>query len=120
MTSSLKTIKSQAKDSEQPSELDEMEGKMEVQDVNNGDSEMRFVLSAERYLVGKDIRGLVNIESNKYGCVCWNDSRVYALDRDKPDAVIQFNMPFGESHAISMRLIPFYEPNLFPFAIVLC
>lgn len=102
--------------------MDEMEGKMEVQELNKDlkDSEMRFVLSAERYLVGKDIRGLVNIEASKYGCVCWNDSRVYALDRDKPDAVIQFNMPHGESHAISMRLIPFYEPNLFPFAVVLC
>lgn len=45
---------------------------------------------------------------------------MYSIDRDKPDAVVQFNMPFGEKNSISMRLIPFYDAHQFPFAIVLC
>ena len=81
---------------------------------------MKFVLCAERYLIGLDIRGIVHLESNKFGIVTWNDTKVYAVDRDKPEAVIQFNMPHGESHSISMRLIPYYDSNQFPFAVVLC
>jgi len=127
--SSLKTIKSvrRSKDSEQPTEMEEAEDTMEVQDrtnsresQNNDDQEMRFVLSAERYLIGHDIRGLVHLENQRYGVVAWNDNRVYSVDREKPDAVIQFNMPHGERNSISMRLIPFYDPNQFPFAVVLC
>ena len=49
---------------------------------------MRFVLSAERYIVGSDIRGLVHLEAERYGVVAWNDTRVYSIDRAKPDAVI--------------------------------
>ena len=75
------------------------------------DDEMKFVLCAERYLIGREIRGIVHLESNKFGIVVWNDKIVYSVDRDKPEAVIQFNMPHGENHAISMRLIPFYDCN---------
>ena len=82
--------------------------------------EMRFVLSAERYLIGLDIRGIVHLESERFGVVTWNDSKVYSVDREKPDAIIQFNMPQGERNSISMRLIPFYDPHQFPFAVVLC
>lgn len=71
--------------------------------------EMRFVLSAERYLAGSDIRGLVHLENDRYGVVAWNDPKVYSVDREKPDAVIHFNMPPGEKAGISMRLIPFYD-----------
>jgi len=52
------------------------------------DDEMKFVLCAERYLIGRDIRGIVHLESNKFGVVVWNDSIVYSIDRDKPEAVI--------------------------------
>jgi hypothetical protein len=54
---------------------------------------MRFVLSAERYLIGLDIRGIVHLESEKFGVVAWNDNKVYSVDREKPEAIIQFNMP---------------------------
>jgi hypothetical protein len=57
------------------------------------EQEMRFVLSAERYLIGLDIRGIVHLESEKFGVVAWNDNKVYSVDRDKPEAIIQFNMP---------------------------
>jgi len=77
------------------------------------------VLSAERYLIGHDIRGIVYLEPDRYGVVAWNDSKVYSIDREKPNAVIQFNMPPGEKNSISMRLIPFYDVNQFPFAVVL-
>lgn len=81
---------------------------------------MKFVLCAERYLIGLDVRGIVHLEPNRFGIVTWNDTKVYSIDRDKPEAVIQFNMPHGESHAISMRLIPYYDSHQFPFAVVLC
>lgn len=81
---------------------------------------MRFILSGESYLVGCDVRGLVHLEGDRYGAVAWNDNKVYSIDRNKPEAVIQFKMPFGERNCISMRLIPYYEPNQFPFAVVLC
>ena len=84
------------------------------------DEEMKFVLCAERYLIGLDIRGIVHLEPDRFGVVAWNDAKVYSIDRDKPDAVVQFNMPHGERHSISMRLIPFYDANQFPFAVVLC
>ena len=84
------------------------------------DGEMKFVLSNERYLTGNDIRGLVHLEGQRYGVVSWNNQHVHSIDRDKPDAVIQFNLPLGERNPISMRLIPFYDPNQFPFAVVLC
>lgn len=77
------------------------------------------MLSGERYLSGSDIRGLVHLEGERYGAIAWNDTKVYSIDRDKPDAVIQFNMPFNEKNSISMRLIPFYHANQFPFAVVL-
>ena len=82
--------------------------------------EMRFVLSAERYLAGSDIRGLVHLENDRYGVVAWNDPKVYSVDREKPDAVIHFNMPPREKASISMRLIPYYDSAQFPFAVVLC
>lgn len=125
------------RDSEDPTEVD-LEGteRMDVQERESNsagsskipeaaaeeddEDEMRFVLSAERYLIGQDIRGMVHLEAERYGVVAWNDSRVYSIDREKPEAVIQFNMPHGEKNSISMRLIPFYDPNQFPFAIVLC
>lgn len=124
-------------DSEDPTEVD-LEGteRMDVQEresksagsskipeeaaAEDDEDEMRFVFSAERYLIGQDIRGMVHLEADRYGVVAWNDSRVYSIDREKPDAVIQFNMPHGEKNSISMRLIPFYDANQFPFAIVLC
>ena len=81
---------------------------------------MRFVLSAERYIVGSDIRGLLHLEAERYGVVAWNENKVYSIDRAKPDAVIQFNLPHGEKNCISMRLIPYYESVQFPFAVVLC
>jgi len=81
---------------------------------------MKFVLCAERYLIGHDIRGIVHLEDERFGIVSWNDTKIYSIDRTKPEAVIQFNMPLGEKNSISMRLIPFYEPNQFPFAVVLC
>jgi hypothetical protein len=49
---------------------------------------MRFVLGAERYLIGHDIRGVVHLEGERFGVVAWNDSKVYSVDREKPDAVI--------------------------------
>lgn len=49
---------------------------------------MRFVLSAERYLIGHDIRGMAHLEGDRYGIVAWNDDKVYSIDREKPDAVI--------------------------------
>ena len=113
-------------DSEEPTELAEVDGagRMEVQGVDSGsrgsgqnqdenveDEEMRFVLCAERYLIGLDIRGIVHLESEKFGVVAWNESKVYSVDREKPEAVIQFNMPHGERNRISMRLIPFYDPH---------
>ena len=73
--------------------------------------QFKFVLSAEKYLSGCDIRGIVYLEQNKYGVIVWNDSKIYQIDRDKPEVVIQFNMPFGEKNCISMRLIPYYEPS---------
>ena len=123
------------KDSEDPTDHGNVdgEGEMDVQgrESHSGGSkqnqdepaeeeEMRFVLSAERYLIGHDIRGIVHLEGEKFGVVAWNDTKVYALDREKPEAVIQFNMPHGERNSISMRLIPFYDAYQFPFAIVLC
>lgn len=99
---------------------------MDVQDRESNsrgsgdDDEMKFVLCAERYLIGHDIRGIVHLEAERYGVVAWSDSKVYSVDREKPDAVIQFNMPPGEKNSISMRLIPFYDVFQFPFAIVLC
>jgi hypothetical protein len=92
---------------------------MDVQENNSNENkdgdanqeEMRFVLSAERYLVGQDIRGLVHLEGERYGVVAWNNPKVYSIDRDKPQAVIHFNMPPGEQNSISMRLIPFYDSN---------
>lgn len=89
----------------------------ETADVD--EEEMRFVLSAERYLIGHDIRGMVHLEAERYGIVAWNDEKVYSVDREKPDATIEFNMPAGEKNSISMRLIPFYHPHQFPFSIVL-
>ena len=80
---------------------------------------MRFVLSAERYLVGNDIRGLVHLEGERYGVVSWNENKVHSIDRQRPDAVIQFNLPAGEKNNICMRLIPYYDSNQFPFAVVL-
>ena len=84
------------------------------------DDDMKIVMCAERYLIGRDIRGVVHLEHSKFGIVAWNDTMIYTIDRDKPEAVVQFNMPFAEKNAISMRLIPYYDPNQFPFAIVLC
>lgn len=49
---------------------------------------MKFVLCAERYLIGHDIRGIVHLEAERYGVVAWSDSKVYSVDREKPDAVI--------------------------------
>ena len=113
------------RDSEDPTEVDG--SKMDVQDRESksrdsqtgaeaaideeDDEQMRFVLSAERYLIGRDIRGICHLETERYGIVAWNDNRVYSVDREKPDAVIQFNMPHGERNSICMRLIPFYDCN---------
>lgn len=96
-------------DSELPTELQESKGASNHPDVqerqvdsersktkddaSRADEEMRFVLSAERYLIGRDIRGLVHLENQRYGVVAWNDTKVYSLDRTKPDAVIEFNLP---------------------------
>lgn len=52
------------------------------------EDELKFVLVAERYLTGHDIRGLVQLEHNKWGVVCWKDSRVYQIDRTNPEAVL--------------------------------
>lgn len=76
-------------------------------------------MGAERYLIGLDIRGIVHLEGERFGVVAWNDNKVYSIDREKPEAVIQFNMPPSERNCISMRLIPFYDANQFPFAVVL-
>ena len=84
------------------------------------EDDLKFVLCAERYLTGHDIRGLVQLEHNRWGVVAWKDSRVYQLDRTNPEAVLQFNLPPGESSCISMKLIPFYDMHQFPFAIILC
>ena len=84
------------------------------------DNELKFVLCSERYLIGHDIRGLVQLDEHRWGVVAWNESKVYTIDRSKPDAVLQFNMPAEERHCISMRLIPYYDMAQFPFAIVLC
>ena len=54
----------------------------------NDDEQMRFVLGAERYLIGHDIRGIVHLEGERFGVVAWNDNKVYSVDREKPDAVI--------------------------------
>lgn len=86
-------------------------GSRRNQDEDSEDAEMRFVLISERYLIGHDIRGIVHLEAARFGVVAWNDTKVYSVDRDKPDAVIHFNMPQGERNSISMRLIPFYDPN---------
>jgi len=116
---------SKYRDSEDPTEQEGDEN-MDVQDRESNsrgskdEDEMKFVLCAERYLIGHDIRGIVHLEAERYGVVAWSDSKVYSVDREKPDAVIQFNMPPGEKNSISMRLIPFYDENQFPFAIVLC
>jgi hypothetical protein len=117
--------KKSVKDSEDPTDNQNDED-MDVQDreshsrgSKDGD-EMKFVLCAERYLIGHDIRGIVHLEAERYGVVAWSDTKVYSIDREKPDAVIQFNMPPGEKNSISMRLIPFYDVHQFPFAIVLC
>jgi len=128
-------LPSRGRDSEDPTEdIDaDGEGKMDVQDRDSNsrgskqnqdepseDAEMRFVLGAERYLIGHDIRGIIHLEGERFGVVAWNDNKVYSVDREKPDAVIQFNMPHGERNSISMRRIPFYDPHQFPFAVVLC
>jgi hypothetical protein len=39
--------------------------------------QFKFVLSAEKYLSGCDIRGIVYLEQNKYGVIVWNDSKIY-------------------------------------------
>lgn len=52
------------------------------------DEQIKFVLGAERYLIGHDIRGVVHLEGERFGVVAWNDSKVYSVDREKPDAVI--------------------------------
>jgi hypothetical protein len=88
-------------------------------DLDDAD-DMKFVLCAERYLIGHDIRGLVQLDDCRWGVVAWNHSKVFTIDRSKPDAVLQFNMPQEERHCISMRLIPYYDQLQFPFAIVLC
>ena len=87
------------RDSEDPTEVEE--DRMDVQDRDSNsrgsrhnqddgseDAEMRFVLIAERYLMGHDIRGIVHLEAERFGVVAWNDNKVYSVDREKPDAVI--------------------------------
>lgn len=41
------------------------------------DQEIKFVLCAERYLVGHDIRGVVELDKNRFGVVTWNENKVY-------------------------------------------
>jgi hypothetical protein len=104
----------------QERESSSRESRNEQENEADEDEEMRFVLTAERYLIGHDIRGIVHLEGDRFGVVAWNDGKIYTVDRERPDAVIQFNMPHGERNSISMRLIPFYDANQFPFAVVLC
>ena len=67
------------------------------------------MLCAERYLVGHDIRGVVELDKNRFGVVTWNENKVYQIDRMRPEAVIHFKLPDEEKNCISMRLIPYYD-----------
>lgn len=89
-----------AKDSELPTEL--LDSQADIQnypastalaqqsddDSDHSEAQMRFVLSAERYLVGNEIRGLVHLDGERYGAVSWNENKVHSIDRQRPDAVI--------------------------------
>ena len=74
----MDTIKSRGMDSENDQTYDNMEvqkpdSRGSKEDQVNDTDEFKFVLSNERYLIGNDIRGLVHLESERYGVVSWNN-----------------------------------------------
>ena len=54
-----------------------------------------FHMQQERYLEGQETRQVIQFDDEKFVAIVWDQSEIFIIDREKPDAVNSFETSTG-------------------------